>query len=334
MSGRTVETATDPAPRILALLGVVLAATVLTGTVLVLPELVLAGVGSVGVRVALVLEPFARGAAQLAACGTLGALLLAAGPVRGPGGPGERLPASALALVRAAGRWATVWVVAAVALTVLRLVSVDGFFAPRLHQDIGLDAVSVSARAAVVMAWFAAVVAVLTRTASSRRQVTGVLALAVAAMLPAALSGHAVHSPAPVLTVGTLLVHLTALSLWTGGLLVLLVHGSAAVQTPALLRWFSKVALLCYAAVAASGTVNALTVTGWSELREGGAYPVLLGAKVLLLLLLGGFGWRHRRRTLPAAEAGDHGAFRRLVAVEAVVLVVALALGVVLAGAT
>jgi putative copper resistance protein D len=94
------------------------------------------------------------------------------------------------------------------------------------------------------------------------------------------------------------------------------------------------VALWCFGLMGVSGLLAAWLVVG-----EGGGsavaalgtgYGALLLAKSAALIALGGFGWAHRRRTLPGLRAGTPGAFRRFAVVEAGVMLVTVALAVAL----
>lgn len=130
-----------------------------------------------------------------------------------------------------------------------------------------------------------------------------------AALLPAlvllavpAAAGHAWSTSPAGLAVTTDLVHVTAVALWVGGLvgLLLLARTTTALGPPA--RRFSAVALAAVVVVAASGTVS-----GWLQVRSldalvETAYGKLLLAKVALFLVLVAVGWLNRARWLPQVE--------------------------------
>src|SRR5204862_1448267 len=89
------------------------------------------------------------------------------------------------------------------------------------------------------------------------------LVLTLGCLVPQALAGHAASSTGHTLAVASLLVHILAAALWCGGLFALAV---AARRGVAGLRFavprFSTLALWCFAAVAASGVVNAAVRLG------------------------------------------------------------------------
>ncbi len=161
-----------------------------------------------------------------------------------------------------------------------------------------------------------------------------VLVGALAAVAAPAVAGHSATGGDRALSVLSLLAHVTAASLWVGGLaaLALVAHavrGSGAGALPTAVRRFSALALECYLVVATSGVVNAALRVGSVDALSQSPYGRLVLAKGLALAALGVIGWLHRRRTLPALEAVDRPnlrAFLRLAAVE--VLVMAATVGV------
>ncbi len=155
------------------------------------------------------------------------------------------------------------------------------------------------------------------------------LAIALAALVPPLRTGHAATAADHDLAVVATSVHVLAVVLWVGGLGALVAQrgrSSLAIAVPR----FSALALLCFVAVAASGSVA--TWTRLPDLTDlwTTAYGGLLLAKAGLLLALGGAGWLHRRRTVAEVTAGEQGAFLRLAAVEVGLMAVALGLAVAL----
>ena len=125
-----------------------------------------------------------------------------------------------------------------------------------------------------------------------------------------------------------LATHVIAASVWLGGLLALGVHVRSTDLLAEALPRYSRVALACFTLVAVSGVVM-----GWVALTEPREllttpYGQLLLGKTAALGTLGVLGHLHRQRTLPAAAAWRPRAFRRLAAVELVVMVATAALAV------
>ena len=159
----------------------------------------------------------------------------------------------------------------------------------------------------------------------------GLLALiALVALWPLALTGHAAGSSNHDLGANALYVHLVAVTIWVGGLVVLaLVRQSLGPSLSTVVRRYSRMAGVCFAAVLISGVASALLrVTSWSQLAS--TYGAVLALKVLAFALLGLAGWQQRRRVLRRLDAGATGEFRRLVTVELVLMAAALGAGVAL----
>jgi hypothetical protein len=255
-----------------------------------------------------------RALTVLAGCGTIGSLVLIHIVV---GAPEPRL-------LRAASRWAALWSMTSLASAGLLVVQVDGALTPFAW----------SLRALVATGWAAGVVAVMTNGRRTPRMAAA-LGLSLAALVPMVLDGHSWHADARVAAVGSLLVHVVALTAWTGGLLALGLHAPQRMRGDLrVLRRFSTLALVCFVAVAVSGLVNAFTRLSWSELLASGAYGRLLATKVTLFAVVGALGLLHRRRTLGRLADGDPVPFWTVVAAELVVMAVLLGLGAALAGAS
>jgi putative copper export protein len=129
--------------------------------------------------------------------------------------------------------------------------------------------------------------------------------VAIAALLPSAVTGHAGHHNSPVMAAVTLGVHVSAAALWVGGLLALIVHLRAYPdQLRRAVPRFSAVALGCVLAVGASGVLESAVMLGsWDALLHT-TRGQLMAAKAAALIVLVGIGFWHRRRTVPAAASG------------------------------
>lgn len=280
--------------------------------------------------------PVARLTMRVAAVGAVGALLYGAVLCPSRGG---RIPPKGLRAVRSASWWALAWAAAAGVTGVLTVSSLYGVPVSALTPSAlagfvtGID----SGRAAAGALALTVVVAVAARRCSRTATAALLLVLGLGAVvLPSLLAGHSATAPNHALAVTSLSVHVLAATLWVGGLLALVVHGrgSAALLASTAAR-YSMLALACFAAAGSSGLLNAWLLLGAAPgslgLAMGTGYGWLLMAKTAALLALGVLGWWHRRRTLPQLADARSAAFRRLAAVEVVVMLGAVALAVALA---
>ncbi len=186
-------------------------------------------------------------------------------------------------------------------------------------------------RVGLVTTLIAAVVlvgALLVRTLSGA---AWVFVISLVAIVPPALSGHAAGQANHDLAMMSLLAHILAVTLWVGGLLALVVFPRRATDTFTIaVGRYSAIALVCFVATAVSGVGNAaLRFTSFGQLL-GTGYGALVLAKTAALLVLGWFGWRHRRYTLGEIAAKRRGAFLQMATGELVVMAMAVALGVAL----
>jgi cytochrome c oxidase assembly factor CtaG len=296
--------------------------------------------------------PLTRAVSDVAASVTVGLLVLAAvvlPPQTGQlGEPGRRPSAliggPQLRMVRLAGATGSVWVatgMVVIALTYSRIaglpVTSPGFTAQlgQFLTQLGLlRLLLISVLIASVVATGAVVVL--------RQSAVGWLAvLALLALLPLALTGHAAGAANHEVAADSLAGHLIATTVWFGGLVALLAaRGGLGRDLPIVVRRYSTLALWSFVVVGLSGTVNAsLRLGGWGGLAT--SYGRLVLAKAVAFGLLGVAGWLHRRRSIAALQAASGAAqavgramvapFWRLVAGELVVMGVAAGLGVALA---
>jgi putative copper resistance protein D len=269
--------------------------------------------------------PSVRLLTDLAGLATVG-LLLAAGLLLSS--PETTLAASPARAATLAGRVAAVWLLAVVVEVVLTVSDIIGITPAQATEATVLRSFlgqTSQGRALLVQIALLIVVAGLARAAASPRGAVLALAVALVAMTPPALAGHAASSGSHELAVASLLVHLSAASLWVGGLAAL-TWVAAVARAPEGLRLavprFSTLAACCFAAVAVSGVVNAGVRLGGVAPLLSSAYGGLVLAKVAALCVLGGFGWWHRRRTVAAVAGGGGSAMRQFVSVAAAELVV------------
>jgi len=273
----------------------------------------------------------ARAAYDLAGLATVGLLLVS---VMLMPGAGAGFGADAVRLTRVASRWAAAWCVCAVLtwlFTVAQVMGVPVWAAP----DVDLVSVTLqleTTRALLSTVWLAGLVAVASRMTASPGAVFLLLVFAVSGLVLPVLTGHAGHGSLPALTATSLAVHVVAVSAWVGGLGAVVLHlrrshGALAVVLPR----YSRLALGCFVAVGLSGVV-----TGWpsfTTVDQGWttSYGQLLLGKLVALVLLGSFGFRHRRGTVAAVVQRRPWAFVQVAATELIVMACTTALAVALA---
>lgn len=271
----------------------------------------------------------------LAAVLTVGSLMVGAVLVRGEGARAEILGPAARRAVRVGGGWAAAWAALAIATVLLTVSETAGV--PIAGLDLGHIRATVGTgpvRAFVIMSIGAAVVAAATRSTRTVRGCRGLLAVALASVVPPAFAGHASTAPDPSVASSAVAVHVVAATVWTGGLAALLLHlrSTPTVRDvlPAAAVRFSTVALGAYVALALSGLLSAGTrmpsSTAWSS-----GYGGVVAAKVVLLLVLGMVGHLHRRRSLPSLALRRPRSFLRLAGFELVLMGAAVGLAAALA---
>jgi putative copper resistance protein D len=267
--------------------------------------------------------PVLRLLQHVAAVTTVGVLLAGLLAARGPSTPGGTGVVAA-----AAGTWAVV----AVCSVVVGLSEAAG---RPLGTVLDLSLVRAYAeqvatgRALLVTAALAAVVALAAPLAGQAWGRSVLLVLALAALVPPLRTGHAATAADHDLAVVATSVHVVAVVLWVGGLGALVARRDPSSLAVALPR-FSALALLCFLAVASSGTVAT-----WTRLSEPAAlwstgYGRLVVAKAVALVVLGLAGWAHRRYAVAAVGRGERGAFARIATAEVALMAVALGLAVAL----
>jgi len=118
------------------------------------------------------------------------------------------------------------------------------------------------------------------------------LALAIAGLVAPVFESHAASSGSHSLVIGSLVIHVIALSLWVGGVIAL---GTLSAQDrPTAVPRFSHIALWSAIAVVLSGAVNAWArlnfVDAWNS-----AYAFIVLGKILATVILVWIGYLHRK---------------------------------------
>jgi cytochrome c oxidase assembly factor CtaG/putative copper export protein len=241
-----------------------------------------------------------------------------------PSGP--ELEGLAVRAVRIAASAAYVWALASGATFVLSLSEQMS----RPMSSFTLELVWAYAnwtlgRALLIHLLFALVVAVALRWTLKVTSLVVCLALAMGSLVPLGLTGHAATSGSHALASTSLVLHMTAATLWVGGLVALAwfaARGSRRLR--ASVERFSPIALWASLTVIGTGIISGITNLGsLSEVATG--YGALLGFKAMFGVILIAFGYLQRRRYL-----AGHGGFLHLAIVEGFVMVSAFAIGVAL----
>ena len=149
------------------------------------------------------------------------------------------------------------------------------------------------------------------------------LLLSLAAIIAPVFESHSASSGSHALAIGSLVVHVVAISLWVGGL-VAITFLRAEDRAIALPR-FSSLALWAAIAVSASGTANA-----WSRLNFQSAwssdYARMVLLKILLTVALIFFGYLNRRQLKGSLKLNGK-QLGRLISVEVLIMAVTTFVG-------
>jgi len=264
---------------------------------------------------------------------TIGLLVLAATaiPDQSSGRTGRVVRAGRLAV--GAG---VAWVVSGLVIVVLGFADVSGTAPgdPSFVAQLESFAWSLETlRVEIISAGLALLATTLAALALTRRGIAVAAAVAIAAVLPLALGGHAAGSADHETAVTSIAFHLVGAVLWVGGLLALaVVRSTLGTALPVVVQRFSTLALWCFVAVGLSGVLNAwLRLGGVGNLLT--AYGALILLKTSALLVLGGAGYLQRRRVVQRlrSEPGSGRLFTRLVLTELAVMGAAFGVAAALA---
>ena len=149
------------------------------------------------------------------------------------------------------------------------------------------------------------------------------LGLSVVGIIAPVFQSHAASSGSHSLVIGSLVIHVIGLSLWVGGILAIAML-SASDRAIAVPR-FSQLALWAAIAVVISGSVNAWTRLNF-ESAWNSTYAYIVIAKTLATIALVAIGYLHRKNLVGRKEINWIG-FAKLLSVEAIIMVVTVAMG-------
>jgi putative copper resistance protein D len=275
--------------------------------------------------------PAVRVLSECAAVVTVGSLLLAAFLV--PPQASGYLDVGGYAAVRTARVAALVWALTAALMVPLIAADAVGrpvseVLHPRLLALLAGEVAQTGAWA--LTAGIALVLAGFCWAVLSWGPVVWLFALSVVGLMPVALTGHSAAGGAHDIATSSLLYHLVAAALWVGGLVALLAHLAPRGEHAGLAcTRFSRLALVCWIVMAASGVINALVRVSPDQLAT--TYGLLVLGKMAALVVLGVIGWLHRRGAVAAvALRGDRSALLRLGSVEVLVMFATIGLAVAL----
>ncbi|PXY20276.1 copper resistance protein CopD [Prauserella sp. PE36] len=273
-----------------------------------------------------------RVGADAAAAICIGSLLLAAFLV--PPQKSGTLAADGYAAVRTAGIAAWVWFVFAIASVLFSAADGAGRpFTEVLRPEVLLNFIDAieQPKAWLWTALIALLLALGCRLVLSWGWTTALFFLSVGGLLPVAVTGHSASGGSHDLATNSLLYHLVGAALWVGGLIALLAHARrrGAHLSLAASR-FSKIALVSWVVMAASGVINALVRVSPGQLLTTD-YGLLVLGKIVALLVLGVFGHQQRQRSVRDLNDGAGGGqLVRLAAVEVLVMAVTIGLATAL----
>ena len=146
-----------------------------------------------------------------------------------------------------------------------------------------------------------------------------ILMVSLAALAAPIFQSHSASGGSHLVAIGTLIVHVIAISMWVGGLLAILF--SKELNKNLALQRFSQLAFWAALAVVSSGVINAWIRMNFSGAWQG-AYAILISEKILLTLLLLILAAFARKRL-----AGN---INKLIAIEGAVMVLTLFIGTLL----
>ncbi|WP_159827792.1 cytochrome c oxidase assembly protein [Arthrobacter sp. 9AX] len=235
---------------------------------------------------------------NLASAGTIGALVLAAFALPRQGAARERA-------LRFAGWSAAAWFGGAAVHTYASFLFIantapsSGLSEAFLQYLTKIDA----GRAGALATLIAGAVAVACFRLRSPRLLAGTTAIAFAGLLPLVMKSHASGGTDHADSTTAIFLHAATAAVWVGGLMVLVVLRKVLTpdQLDVTVRRYSTLALICFIALAVTGSLGALArITTVEALLS--PYGVIVLAKLGVLVILGVFGAVHRHWSINRME--------------------------------
>ena len=147
--------------------------------------------------------------------------------------------------------------------------------------------------------------------------------ISIVGLVAPVFQSHAASGGSHSLVIGSLVIHVAALSMWVGGILAIamLSQTDRAIAVPR----FSQLALWSAIAVVISGAVNAWTRINFNAAWNS-AYAYMVIAKVVATIALVALGYLHRKN-LEKKDSINWVGFAKLLTTEAIIMVVTVAMG-------
>jgi putative copper resistance protein D len=174
-----------------------------------------------------------------------------------------------------------------------------------------------------VQALMATVVLIFSSVTKRIEALIILLALSIVGLVAPVFESHSASSGSHSLVIGSLVIHVVALSLWVGGVIALAFL--SAKDRPVAVPRFSQLALWSAIAVVISGAVNA-----WARLNFVDAwnstYAFIVVGKIVATVVLVFIGYLHRK-TLSKKDSINWVGFAKLLTVEALIMVITVLMG-------
>ena len=229
---------------------------------------------------------------------------------------------------------AALWLAASATYFVMTYLSASGSalsYGPEFSDGLWLFATEIEL--GVLLAWnviFALVLSLTTMAFTGQKMVAVNAAIGLAGLYPLAESGHASADAGHAVAVNSMLMHLAGISVWVGGLVALYsIFYANSERAGTLVLRYSTLALAAFVLVSISGfTAGYIRLYSPADLLSD--YGLMLIGKAALLIVLGVLGALHRLK-LAAEFAKKATGFWKLVALELVIMGLAMGLGTAMA---